>query len=79
MLVSKKAGFNYTYEINNTRFEINEFNDQRGWCLNEYKKGAENSFWAGEWLLTDSYGYNGLTLKECKEMIVMNWNSNDIK
>lgn len=79
MLVSKQAGFNYTYEINNTRFEINEFNDQRGWALNEFKKCPENSLYSGEWLLTDSYGYNGLTLKDCKEMILMNWNSNDIK
>jgi hypothetical protein len=79
MLVSKKAGSSYIYEINSTKFEINEFNCNRGWCLNEFTKGAESSFWKDEWLLRDSYGYNGLTLKDCKEMILMNWNSNSIK
>ena len=78
-LVSKKPGFNYSYEINNTKFEINEFNGNKGWALNEFKKGATNSKFNNELFLVSSYGYNGLTLKECKEMILMNWNNNNIK
>lgn len=78
-LVSKKSGFNYSYEINNTKFEINEYNGNKGWALNEFQKGAANSNFNNEWLLVSSYGYNGLTLKECKEMILMNWNNNNIK
>jgi hypothetical protein len=68
-LTLKNAGYNYTYKIENTIFEINEFNSQKGWCLNEKLGG----------FLVDSYGYEGLTLSECKEMILMSWNSNSIK
>jgi hypothetical protein len=64
-LVYKYAGFNYHYIIGDYKYEINEFNDQKGWALNTYKK------YKGEWHLIDSYGYEGLTLRECKEMIVM--------
>lgn len=78
MLVSKKSGVNYTYKINDTKYEIHEYNGNKGWCLNEYKKGSKNSNFCNEWLLCDSYGYNGLTLKSCKEMILMNWNNNNI-
>jgi hypothetical protein len=78
-LVSKKSGFNYSYEINNTKFEINEYNGNKGWALNLFQKGAANSKFNNEWLLVSSYGYNGLTLKECKEMILMDWNNNNIK
>jgi hypothetical protein len=64
-LVYKYAGFNYHYIIGDYKYEINEFNDQKGWALNTYEK------YKGEWHLIDSYGYEGLTLRECKEMIVM--------
>ena len=67
-LISKKAGFEYIYRINNRRFEICEFNNQKGWCLNEYI-GEE---------LVDSYGYEGLLLGECKGMILMSWNDGQL-
>ena len=57
--------FSYHYIFDIWKYEINEFNDQKGWALNTYKK------YKGEWHLIDSYGYEGLTLRECKEMIVM--------
>ena len=69
-LVSKKSGSYYMYEVNNKRYSINEFNNNKGWCLNEYKFIPQYN----EWTLVDSYGYNGLTLKECKQMIVNSWN-----
>ena len=68
-LVYKYAGFNYHYIIGDYKYEINEFNDQKGWALNTYKKYKD------EWHLIDSYGYEGLTLRECKEMIVMDLRS----
>jgi hypothetical protein len=64
-LVYKKAGFSYHYIFDIWKYEINEFNDQKGWALNTYKKYKD------EWHLIESYGYEGLTLRECKEMIVM--------
>lgn len=68
-LVYKNAGFNYHYIIGDYKYEINEFNDQKGWALNTYKKYKD------EWYLENSYGYEGLTLRECKEMIVMDLRS----
>ena len=65
-LVSKNAGFKYVYKINNTRFEICEFNNSKGWCLNEYNVNTEE--------LIDSYGHEGLLLRQCKKMILMQWN-----
>lgn len=73
-LISKVSGSSYIYEINNKRYSINEFNGNRGWCLNEYQKGAKSSSFSNEWFVVNSYGYNGLTLKECKEMILMDCN-----
>jgi hypothetical protein len=75
-LISKVSGSNYNYQINDKKFSINEFNGNKGWCLNEFKKGAESSNFANEWFLVNSYGYNGLTLKQCKEMILININNN---
>jgi len=72
-LVSKKAGSEYVYRINNTRYEICEFNCNKGWCLNEYR---EHERYGEE--LVDSYGYEGLLLKDCKEMILLAWNNNEI-
>ena len=72
-LVYKYAGFNYHYIIGNYKFEINEFNDRKGWALNTYKKYNDN------WSLIDSYGYAGLTLKECKQMILQEIKQQDIK
>jgi len=69
-LISKNAGFRYTYKINNTTFEICEFNDCKGWALNEYNLNN---------VLINSYGYDGLLLRECKQMIVMQWNEDQIK
>jgi hypothetical protein len=63
-LVYKYAGFNYHYLIGDLKFEINEFNDQKGWALNTYEK------YRNEWHLVDSYGYEGFTLRECKQMIL---------
>lgn len=68
-LISKKSGYNYTYKINNTTFKIDEFNNQKGWCLNEFLHCD----------ILNSYGHNGLTLKDCKEMILMAWNENRIR
>ena len=68
-LVSKNAGFNYVYEINTTRFEINEFNGCKGWCVNEYVLTS-----LGNMELVNTYGYEGLLLRECKEMILDQWN-----
>ena len=65
-LVSKNAGYSYTYIINNTRFEICEFNNQKGWCLNEYRIGSD--------VCINSYGYEGLLLRDCKSMILSQWN-----
>jgi hypothetical protein len=67
-LISKDVGFQYIYLINDTRFEICEFNYQKGWCLNEYR-GEE---------LVHSYGYEGLLLRECKAMILMAWNNGEL-
>jgi len=65
-LVSKQAGFEYVYVINNTRFEICEFNDQKGWCLNEYRVDTDEYI--------DAYGHDGLLLRDCKTMILSQWN-----
>lgn len=67
-LISKKAGFEYIYCINDRRFEICEFNNQKGWCLNEYIRGQ----------LVNSYGYEGFLLRECKDMILMSWNDGQL-
>jgi len=76
-LTFKEVGYTYVYEINNTRFEINEFNYNKGWCLNEYVQftyeGQKN------YELVDSYGYEGLLLRDCKNMIVRQWNNGEIK
>jgi hypothetical protein len=72
-LTSKESGYNYTYTINGTIHSIDEFNDCKGWCYNQYSVNGS---------LLDSYGYNGLTLKECKLMILASWNeqiTNQIK
>ena len=67
-LVSKKAGFNYTYVINNKKYSIDEFDNQKGWCLtiNELNQGHPA---LGEYILKSSYGHRGLKLRECKLMI----------
>lgn len=65
-LVSKEAGYNYVYIINNTRFEICEFNGQKGWCLNEYRISTDE--------YVGGYGYEGQLLKDCKNMILSAWN-----
>jgi hypothetical protein len=72
-LVYKYAGFHYHYVIGDYKFEINEFNDRKGWALNTYKKYNDN------WEFIDSYGYEGLTLKECKEMILQEIKQKDIR
>jgi len=64
-LVSKIPAHRYVYVINNTRFEICEFNNCKGWCLNEYRVSTDE--------LIDSYGY-GLLLRDCKNMILAQWN-----
>jgi hypothetical protein len=74
-LISKVSGSSYVYEIENVKFSINEYNGNKGWCLNEYQKAAKSSSFANEWFLVNSYGYEGLTLKSCKEMILLNWNN----
>lgn len=68
-LTQKKGGSYYIYKIAEYTFRINEFNNNRGWCLNTYKN--QN--------LIDSYGHNGLTLKECKQMILTAWNTEILK
>lgn len=78
-LTKKESGFNYTYEINNTLFEINEFNGQKGWCLNESRKVVKETQSENKYSLKNSYGYEGLTLRECKQMILMQWNNEGIK
>tara|TARA_R110002012_G_scaffold7450_3_gene34856 strand:+ start:354 stop:596 length:243 start_codon:yes stop_codon:yes gene_type:complete len=70
-LTSKTSGSNYTYIINDKKYSIDEFNNNRGWCVNTYEKSKYSH---DGWTLVDSYGYNGLTLKKCKEMIVMELN-----
>lgn len=67
-LTDKKGGCYYNYKIGDYTFNISEFNNNRGWCLNTYKNEE----------IIDSYGYNGLTLRECKEMILMEWNAKRI-
>jgi hypothetical protein len=71
-LVHKQAGFNYHYIIGDYKFEINEFNDRKGWALNTYKKSKIND----DWNLIDSYGYAGFTLRECKYMILQELKNN---
>lgn len=71
-LVSKVAGCSYVYEINNTRFEICEFNNFKGWCLNEYTLSC-----LGNMQLVNSCGYNGFLLRECKESILNQWNESN--
>ena len=73
-LVSKNAGFKYVYEIENTRFEICEYNECRGWCLNTYELSC-----LGNMELKDSCGYEGFLLRDCKSTILSLWNSNEIK
>ena len=65
-LVSKIAGHRYVYVINNTRFEICEFNNGKGWCLNEYRVSTDEYI--------DGYGYEGFLLRDCKTMIMSQWN-----
>ena len=65
-LVEKQSGLYYIYIVDDMKYEIHEFNGNKGWCLNEFK--LHN----GDWFLKDCYGHNGLTLKACKEMILMN-------
>ncbi len=76
-LTFKEAGYKYVYEINNTRFEINEFNYNKGWCLNEYVEYTNEG--KKDYMLIDSYGYEGLLLRDCKFMIVQQWNEGKIK
>lgn len=73
-LVRKESGIVYVYVINNSKFEIHEFNDCKGWCLNSFEKYKDYDY-----QLVDSYGYNGFTLKECKNMILLVWNMGEIK
>jgi len=68
-LVLKDPGYKYVYKINNSRFEICEFNDCKGWCLNEYTLSC-----LGNMELVSAYGYEGFLLRECKEMILNQWN-----
>jgi len=72
-LVSKDAGYKYVYEINNTRFEICEYNECKGWCLNTYVLSC-----LGNMELRDSYGHEGYLLRECKYSILRQWNNNQI-
>lgn len=67
-LTNKIAGVKYTYEINNTKYNIYILEDMKSWCLNTIENGE----------LVDAYGYKGLRLKDCKDMILMSWNSNEI-
>ena len=69
-LVKKQAGREYEYYVNNTKFTINEFNNNKGWALNEYYECGQLKY---------SYGHNGLLLKDCKEMILDSWNKGEIK
>lgn len=68
-LVSKITGIKYVYEINTTRFEICEYNDSKGWCLNTYELSC-----LGNMELTECYGHDGFLLRECKESILNQWN-----
>ena len=65
-LVSKIAGHGYVYVINDTRFEICEFDNGKGWCLNEYRVSTDEYI--------DGYGYEGFLLRDCKTMIMSQWN-----
>ena len=78
-LTEKIGGRHYIYEIGNMRYEICEFNDGKGWCLNEYKAIKPSPNFPKGWKYIDAYGYDGLLLRECKDMILGYWNRGEIK
>ena len=64
---SRKKG-EYIFKIKNTTFIC--YNTGLGyWCLDTLIGGQ----------LDDSYGHQGLNLKSCKQMIVMEWNNGNIR
>jgi hypothetical protein len=74
-LVKKEAGYYYHYIIGNYKFEINEFSNQKGWAVNTYKKHINDD----NWDLIDTYGHDGLTLRECKQIVLQEIESSNIQ